>query len=579
MNKFSIILLCIGYLIITGCQNLDKEFRVVMSEEEVKTSFENVKDLLTGIYARLPNGFTAVWGGTGAAMLASSTDESEYTYETNPIQYYNTGNWNAVNNPDMVWGDYYKGIREVNYFLLSTDEINLDPWKLNPSESSQSIYNRYLNEIKRWKSEARFLRAFFYFELIKRYGGVPLLNNSLSLNEDFSKIKRNTLEECINFIVTECDAIKDHLPPVEGIPYVEAEDLGRVTRYAALALKSRTLLYAASELFNNYSWAGGYANQELISLPAANRNERWKTASDAAKELINELGNKTLGEYPDVFLADNFKLSEVIFCRRNGWSNDFERYNSPIGFEGGLSGNTPSQNLVDAYEVIVDANTSKEFDWNDPLLAKNPYANRDPRLKYTVVTNNSDFGTPSRKVEIWSGGFNAKPIANATKTGYYLRKYVQETLDIKQNNTGVHSWVIFRIPEIYLNYIEALNEWNPGDADIATYYNKIRSRKGVEMPLLPAGLTQEQVREKIRREKRVEFAFEDHRMWDVRRWMVAGETLGSDLRGINVTNQNNLFSYTPFTLETRIFSVKMYLYPIPQSDINIDNNLIQNPLW
>lgn len=578
MNKFKI-LLCIGYLILTGCQDLDKEFRVVMSEEEMKTSFENVKDLLTGIYAHLPNGFNSVWGGTGAAMLASATDESEYTYETNPIQYYNTGNWNSVNNPDMVWGDYYKAIREVNYFLLSTGEIDLDPWKLNPSESSQSIYKRYLGEIERWKSEARFLRAFFYFELVKRYGGVPLLNNSLSLDEDFSAVKRNTLEECINFIVTECNAVKDHLPPVTGIPYVEDDDLGRVTRYAALALKSRTLLYAASELFNNNSWASGYANPLLISLPAGNRNERWKAASEAAKELIDELGDKTLGNYPNLFLSENFKSPEVILCRRNGSSNDFERHNSPIGFEGGLSGNTPSQNLVDDYEVIVDANTTKDFDWNDPVVAKNPYANRDPRLGYTIVTNNSDFGDPSRKVEIWSGGFDAKPIANATKTGYYLRKYVQETLDIKQGNTGVHSWIIFRIPEIYLNYIEALNEWSPGNAEIATYYNKTRNRPGVGMPSLPAGLTQEQVRERIRREKRIEFAFEDHRLWDVRRWMIAEETLGADLRGVNVTNDNNMFSYLPFTLEKRTFSAKMYLYPIPQSDINIDGSLIQNPLW
>ncbi len=578
MNKFNIIL-CIGYLMLTGCQSLDKEFRVVMSEEEVKTSFDNVKDLLTGIYSHLPNGFTSVWGGTGAAMLASSTDESEYTYETNPIQYYNTGNWNSVNNPDMVWGDYYKAIREVNYFLLSTDEINLDPWKLNPSESSQSIYNRYLAEIKRWKHEARFLRAFYYFELIKRYGGVPLLNNSLTLDEDFSVVKRNTLEECVNFIVTECDAIKDHLPPSSGIPYVEAEDLGRATRYAALALKSRTLLYAASELFNNNSWASGYAHPELISLPTGNRSDRWKAASDAAKELINELEDKTLGEYPDIFLADNFKLPEVILCRRNGSSNDFERYNSPIGFESGLGGNTPSQNLVDAYEVIVDAGTTKDFDWNDPVLAKDPYANRDPRLRYTIVTNNSDFGNPSRKVEIWQGGFDAAPIANATKTGYYLRKYVQETLDIKQGNNGVHSWVIFRIPEIYLNYIEALNEWNPGNAEIATYYNKTRNRPGVGMPSLPAGLGQEQVRERIRREKRIEFAFEDHRMWDVRRWMIAEETLGANLRGVNVASKDKAFAYTPFILENRIFLPKMYLYPIPQSDINIDGSLIQNPLW
>ncbi|MDR6562132.1 MULTISPECIES: RagB/SusD family nutrient uptake outer membrane protein [unclassified Arcicella] len=576
MKKYLYLLIVCVTLALSACQDLDREFVTTIGRNEIEQSFGNVQSLLNAIYSDIPDGTVYIGG---AAMMSSATDESEFTAETNSIQSFNTGSWNAINNPDLVWGNYYRGIRKVNQFLLSTGKINLDPWKLDPSPSAQAVYQTNLATIKRWTYEARFLRAYFYFELVKRYGGVPILNNALSLDDDFSGIKRNSLNECIQFISAECDSAATQLPlNTSTLPYVAATDLGRVTKLTALALKSRVLLYAASDLFNNPSWAGGYSNPELISMPAGDRAARWKAASDAAKAVIDAAALPNLGAYKSLF--NTFNNGEIIFTRSNAAANQFERNNSPIGFNLGQSGNTPSQDLVDAYEVKVNATTAVKFDWNNPAMAANPYANRDPRLGFSIVVNNTSFGTPARNVQLWTGGLDGKPIINASKTGYYLRKYQIESLNLLNGNTGVHSWIIFRYPEIYLNYAEALNEWSPGNADIKKYVDIVRNRTGVTMPLLPANLSQSEMRDRIRNEKRVEFAFEDHRFWDVRRWMLGTEYFAKPLMGVNVTrNSDNTFTYTPFKVEDRVFTPKMYLYPIPQLDLNISKELKQNPLW
>lgn len=569
----SIVLISLAF---NGCEDLDREFVTTIGRAEIEQSFTNVQALLSAVYADLPDGTLYI---DGTAMMAAASDEAEFTAETNPVQAFNTGSWNANNNPDQVWGRYYGAIRKANQFLLSTGKINLDPWKLDPSASAQAVYQTNLATIKRWNFEARLLRAYFYFELVKRYGGVPLLTDPTSLEDDFSKVKRNTLKECIDFIVSECDLTAAELPlNASTLPYTAANDLGRVTKLTALALKSRVLLYAASDLFNNPSWAGGYANRDLIALPAGDRAARWKDASDAAKAVIDAGPLPPLGAYKSLF--NTFNNAEIIFTRRNTPSNTFERINSPIGSNLGQSGNTPSQDLVDAYEVKVNATTAVKFNWSDPAMAANPYVNRDPRLGFSIVTNSTSFGTPARNIEIWRGGLDGKPIINATKTGYYLKKYQIESLNLLNGNTGAHSWIIFRFPEIYLNYAEALNEWSPGHADIKKYVDIVRTRTGVAMPVLPAGLSQSDMRERIRNEKRVEFAFEDHRFWDVRRWMQGTTYFAKPLRGVEIIrNADNSFKYTPVTVESRTFNEKMYLYPIPQNDLNIGSGLVQNPLW
>lgn len=573
MRRYSFIF-CLLIVFACSCQKLDREFRTTRTKEEIDESYGNVQGLMTAVYTDLVSGFTAMDG----ALMASAADEAEFTNEQSQVQIFNSGNWNAITNPDGAWTQSYRMIREANILLSSRDKINLDGYKLNPDPAAQAIYKTYSGNITRWGYEARFLRAYAYFDLIKRYGGVPILNDMLTLESNFSDIKRNTLQQCVSFILSECDSAIANLPPNPGVSYDRTIDLGRATKYAAMALKSRLLLYVASDLFNDASWAGGYDAKELISITTGTRQEKWKAAADASKQAIDSLGAFTLGAYPALFAADNFKNPEVIFCRRGPATSNFESINFPIGFSGAQSGNTPSQNLVDAYEYINNG-VASDFDWSNAAMAADPYSKRDPRLAMTIVTNNSKFGNPNRTVEIWQGGRDGKPIANASKTGYYLRKYVQETLDLSKSQTGVHSWIIFRIAELYLNYAEALNEYAPGNPDIKIYYDKVRKRTGVNMPAL-SETGQNQVRERIRRERRIEFAFEDHRFWDVRRWMIAPATIGAPLRGVDIARPTTgIFTYSPFTLENRIFEPKMYLYPIPQLDINIAGTLKQNPLW
>jgi hypothetical protein len=577
---FYFLLAAIG---IASCQKLDREFNTDITQDQITGSFVNTQNLLNGVYAELREGFQEVGG---EAMMASTTDEAEHTNENSSVQLFNQGAWTAFNNPADVWGPYFRAVRKANFFLenAAPGKVNLDQYK-----TDLTTLNQKLAEVARWRYEARFLRAFYYFELVKRYGGVPLITRTLN-DADASTTQRTPLDQCIKFITDECDSAAANLP----LTYATGE-LGRITKGAAMALKGRTLLYAASDLFNTTSWAPGYAKPELISLPAGDRMARWKAAADAAKALIDLAGTNyaLAANYKALFNTNN--SPEIIFARTGAISNfsgsansnTFEAINFPIGFDKGQSGTTPTQDLVDAYEVKVNATTSVPFDWSNATYAAAPYANRDPRLGFSVVTNNSSLSTVSgitRNVQIWEGGRDGKPIPNATKTGYYLRKYINEGVNLTTNTGAAHTWIYMRLAEVYLNYAEALNEYSPGHADIKKYVDLVRVRNGnlanPQMPPLPAGLSQAQMRDRIRNERRIELAFEDYRAWDVRRWMLAPQTLGVPIHGVRIISTGtNAFTYTPITVENRVFSTKMYLFPIPQTELSVAQGLVQNPLW
>lgn len=565
-NKLLFLLLLIA---LCSCSSfLDRDIITNLSEDKVNYSYDFTKSRVSAIYNMLPQGFSEVDG----AMIASATDESEHTKETSNIQKFNTGSWNSYDNPDGVWNRNYTAIRMVNVFLSTSDSVNLDVYRLNPDPAQQTVYRDRLNEIKRWKYEVRFLRAFFYFELIKRYGGVPIITEVLSLNDNPHTQRRNTLTECVQFVLNECDSAATNLP----VKHIDT-DLGRATRGAALALKSKMLLYAASDLFNTPSWAANYANPEYISISSGDRTERWKAAADAAKAVIELSGSGYALHNGYSALFKTFNSPEIIFTRRAGASNSFEKTTFPVGYEG-ESGTTPSQNLVDDYEVKVDNSSATPFDWNNPAHAANPYVKRDPRLGFTVLLNNTSF--KGRRVEAWIGGREGLGKTNATRTGYYLRKYVDESINLLNNTNSVHSWIYIRLAEIYLNYAEALNEYNPNHPDIKIYVDKVRARNGVDMPPLPVNLSQAEMRERIRNERRVELAFEGHRPWDVRRWMIGQEKLGVPLRGVQIQKTGtDTFSYTPFNVEERVFETKMYFYPIAQQELLKAKGLIQNPEW
>ena len=557
-------------LLVNACDSiLDREVVLSLTEDDVLTLYNNTQSRAVAIYNYLPSGFRCVDG----AMMASASDEAEYTLETSSIQMFNVGSWNAKNNPDGgSWWNNFRGIYLVNHFLANSDNLDLEMYRLNPDDIGHEQYQNRLDNIKRWKYEVRFLRAYFYFELIKRYGGVPVITRPVEIGDSFP---RNTLDSCVNFIVKECDDIALGLP----IKYTEQENLGRATRGAVLALKSRVLLYAASDLFNSpEKWASDYANKDLISVKTIDRKERWKRAADAAKDVIDlaDAGYALSNNYQGIFRS--YTDTEIILARRDGASNDFEKANYPVGYDLGDSGNTPSLNLLDDYEML----DGTAFDWSNKNHAANPYKGRDPRLAFTILSNMTKFN--GRPVECWTGGRDGKGVPRATKTGQYLLKYIDPELNLLEGRTSVHTWILIRLAEVYLNYIEALNEYQPAHSDIKIYYDKIRRREGIKMPVLPDGLDQDAVRQKIRHERRIELAFEDHRLWDARRWMIAADNemgkgvLNIPLRGLEILNRGGVPSYRPIEIEKRNFEPKMYLYPIPQGDLDIAG-WSQNPLW
>jgi starch-binding outer membrane protein, SusD/RagB family len=590
MKKIYILSL-VAVLLSSSCEKLDREIITEKSKDVIDKSWDETFTKLTSIYAELPSGFSNVGGG----MMASATDEAEHTAVGSSVQKFNTGNWNAYDNPDEAWEKYYRGIRRANQFLASVNKVDLDRWRLDPAQAT--TYASKLADLKRWPFEVRFLRAYFYFELVKRYGGVPIFETEESA-ESFAIVKRNTFAECIKFITDECDATAAELPVV----YPIAADYGRITKGAALALKSRVLLYAASDLFNTATPYLSMSNSDDNKYICYTNYDvaRWQAAANAAKAVIDLAGAgyalhahaASNPSYKVVF--QSFVSPEILLSRRLGSSFTFESDNLPVGFNGAKGLTTPSQNLVDAYEVKNSSTSSEPFDWAKPAHAANPYANRDPRLALSIITNDSrikPFASPftspeKRLVETFPGGLDARPLPNATKTGYYIRKYINEGALNLVNNTPVisgntvHNWVLIRLPEIYLNYAEALNEYNPTSTDIATYVNRVRTRPGVDMPaLVTTGLSQAQVREKIRHERRIELAFEDHRAWDLRRWKQGETYLGAPLRGVEIEKTATSTKYTPVTVETRVFTPRMYLYPIPQSDVNISRLIVQNPGW
>lgn len=566
-------------LMAAGACDMNPEMELSMTVEDATGTYLNTMGRAQAVYTFLPDGLAYM----GDAMLASACDEAEFTNQGGSVQLFNTGAWSFLNNPDGAWSRCFNGIYAANLYLETSDNVDLDYLKYDPSSTAQEQYELYTANLERAKYEVRFLRAYFYFELIQRYGGVPVMERTYDVEDEswYTRIPRYPLDECIDFIVAECNEVAEYLP----VRYEDTGNLGRATKGAALALKSRALLFAASDLFNDPSWAGGYNNPELISMTggvtdAATRTEQWDMAARAAKEVIDlaqEAGYSMPGDYSQVFNQAHTS-PETIFARRYGSGYSFEIANYSIGFDNGNSGNTPSQNLVDAFETAE----GRDFSWDELDPGTDPYEDRDPRLAAFILTNNSEF--KGRIMEIYPGGMDGEGIVNATRTGYYLKKYVNPDADLLQGRGTIHAWIIFRLAEMYLNYAEAMNEaYGPGDdhgygLTALQAVNIVRSRTGVDMPSIPTSWTQEQLREKIRNERRVELCFEGHRMFDVRRWMIAEDVLNEPLAGVSVSRSGKNYLYERKQVESRTFSRKMYLYPIPRTDLQI-SGWPQNPLW
>ena len=534
---------------------LDREEDSFIDKTATFDSYNRTKQYLTYAYTLLPDGLNRF---SREAMLASATDDAEFAIESAEIQQFNNGSWNALNNPDDVWNRYFSGISKCCTLLENTNHVNLDISRLDPDK--QVEYANSLKDIRMWRAEARFLRAYFHFELLKRYGPIPIVTSTLSINGNYENTPRPTMKEVVDFIAKECDIAADTL---ELTPWRNVNDaFGRATKGAALALKSRLLLYAASPLYVDFGDTNEANKPTDVAL--------WKSAADAAKAVIDLNQYELASSYADLFKND-FQNKEYIFVRRYAANSDFEKSNFPVSF-GGKGGTNPSQNLVDDYEML----DGTPFDWNDPAKAAQPFENRDARLGATILMNMTPF--KGKKVATYPEGADARPNPNATKTGYYLRKFLNEDVNIQTGGSSSgHVVPLFRLAEIYLNYAEALNECDPTNPDIALYLNKVRNR--ASLPNVSA-LSQEQMRAVIQHERRVELAFEEHRSWDVRRWKIASSTLGAPLMGVQIERKPlGGYTYMPVKVEQRVFQPKMYWYPIPQSEVLKLKQWKQNNGW
>lgn len=550
-----------------GCKDyLDREIPTNVKDDQVFVNYDRISQAGYGAYAFIIN--TIGYNRLNGAMLASASDEADHADNISSIQKFNTGTWNATSNPEDVWGLFYQGIRRANLFLEESADYKNLIYRDTINVANKELYKYRVRDLEWLRAENRFLRAYYYAELIKRYGGVPVLLKSVTDIDELNTYKRKTYEECVQFISDECDAILPLLNE-SWVGFDSDKWRGRITKGAALALKARVLLYAASPLNN--------PSNDLV---------KWQKAAKAAHDVIalNKYALHT--DYRGLFRLGNGAdgNTEIIFAQQGYNRNDYEKYNYPIGYDqGGLGSTSPSQNLVDAYEMkTTGLPIGENGSGYDPA---NPYANRDPRLGLSILVNNISF--KGRPVEAWVGGLDGLGKFKATTTGYYIRKYVDENLNLAQGATSLHTWMIFRYAEVLLNFAEAMNEaYGP---DVTAGYSMsakkavdmVRARTGIAMPPLPPGLSADEMRQRIRNERRVEFAFEEHRFFDVRRWKIATQTENKPIMAMKISkNTNGSFSYLVVKAEDRVFSDKMYLYPIPEVEVlKSKGNLVQNPGW
>ncbi len=569
------------------------------------------------------------YGGFEEQSLASYTDEAMFTHSGRNINTFTEGSETPSNigwiSPTYGWNDMYLAIRQTNVAIEELPESTF---------SDKVLRDRLLGE-------AHFLRAYYYHQLLRYYGGVPIIDFTYDLGEDFN-IARNSFEENVNFIVSDLDK-------AAGLLDGKEENDGRATKIAALALKSRVLLYAASDLHDgptasaNSSVLGGYSNLEYVAYTSGSQDARWETAKVAAKAALDaglaggygyklDLSAPVSAEegtanYISVAMGgkssigDAGAVSELIFQRTEsplysvesdwplgGLHNGIN--NGPNGYHN-WAGNTPIQLLVDDYEMM----DGSAFNWGNPTHASDPYLNRDPRFYATILydgagwkprpgdvtgfdpvdqiqTGQYDDGTGTRiagldtrqsQIEDWNG----------SRTGYYVRKFIDPdpALVDSFSSEQVIPWPFIRFTEVVLNYVEALMETG-FESEAIMWLNKVRFRAG--MPAVTE--SGQALVDKYRNERRVELVYEEQRYHDARRWMIAPTTLG---RGIKVMSTDAAlkagqsvhipykydkavydYTYTVVDnteIETRAWVDQMYYRPINRDEINKNELLIQNP--
>lgn len=540
---------------------VDLEYNEMTLRDEAWTyEFFNdgVKNMIWDVYAQMYNN---EFNDNSEYFFASATDESQYALEIGAINNYVNGGWSTANPMSYTWSKSYTALAEIHTILEKIDKIDLEPWKYNDD------YDSWKKQLDNFPYELRFLRAYFYFELFKTYGDVPLVTTTLT-NEQANTMERTSADKIVKFICDEIDEIATQLP----INYNDepGAEIGRATRPAAYALKARTLLYAASPLHN-----------------PTNDKAKWLKAVEANKYVIDNAKEwgLALSDYASLWGGSSFTNKEFIFALGRQQDNAFEKANYPVGVENGSSGNCPTQSLVDQYEYKDGVTFGERHPESVIDLTNDPYKGLDPRFALTVVKNGDMWptnGTQKKQIETFVGGFNGAPKYGATPTGYYLRKFVDGSCvtTTDDQTTKRHAWIVMRLAEFYLNYAEAIFNYT-GHADDADEFemtandavNVLRNRADIQMPLFTED--GDAWVKRYERERLVEFAFENHRFWDVRRWKKGAQYF----KTISVATLTDGGSTLTRSTKTRNWDEKYNLFPIPQSEILINNKLIQNAGW
>lgn len=521
MKKIFIILIASGW-IMSGCNtNL---LNTKPDDSYVETNFwttpQAANAALTGAYEELST--AGIYGGVATPLFEETASPNAYSYD-------NTDSWNSIAEglqsaatakiiPNR-WSACYGGIGRVNTFLANVDRVTTLDADLKT----------------RMKGEAHFLRAMYYFILENYWGDVPLITAPPDPKTQDS-LARTPRAQVVDQIMKDIDSAVQVLP----LKY-SASDLGRATKGAALALKARVLLYEASPLLN----------------PSGDK-AKWKAAADAANVVITMAHDAGYGLYPNyrnLFLPENENNKEVIFdvqfiypLQGNSFDLIDRQYNS----------NAPLLGMAEAYEMqatglpITDAASGYD--------ANNPYVGRDPRLYATIV---------------YPGDKYMGSIVDNKRfaiTGYGLEKYSIYTEDAPAKGLGdlkggqsYTNYIVLRYADILLMYAEAENEEAGPGPSVYSAVNQVRERAG--MPDLPAALSQDDMRKAIRLERRVEFAGEGYYYNDIRRWKTA-----------EVVMNAKIYKYDHTVIETRQFDPsKDYWWPIPQAELDLNHNLVQNP--
>lgn len=559
-------------------------------------------------------------GGFDEQELASLSDEAVFTHPGRGINIINEGTVGPSNigwtNNTYEWGSMYNRIGTCNVALQNLVKSTID----------QSLKERL-------QGEAHFLRAYYYQQLVRYYGGVPLITKVYQLGEADYSVARNSYDDCIKFITADCDSAVTLLTG-------KTMDKGRTSVPAALALKSRVLLYAASDLHDiptakaKSAVISAYGHPELLGYISGDRTARWQAAKDAAKAVLDAAGTgyklnlsspasfddaKTnyisiaMGGGSKATFVDATASSELIFARyfvagKDEGGENVGLNNGPNGYHN-WAGNTPVENLVSDYENI----DGTKFDWSNPANKAAPYKNRDPRFYASILFDGAGWKPrdkisgnvdPANQIQTGSYQVGTGTLAgldtrqssienwNGSWTGYYVRKFIDIDPNVVDNNTKQFiPWPFFRYTEAVFNYAEACIELGQ-DAEAKTWLNKIRFRAG--MPALSE--SGDALRQHYRNERRVEMVYEEQRYHDARRWMIAPTTLGQKLIFITVTgalkpgqtapspyrHDETIYNYTytpgiDNSIENRQWLDKMYFLPINLTEVNKNLKLIQNP--